>query len=209
MISKTNTSKSFARTINYLLNDPKRYEVVLCHGVREEKLGMTKDFELQNGLNKRCKMPVLHVIVSHHPNDKGKAEISELQILQDWINKLRDDKGIDLYSTQFSIVKHHEREHLHYHMVINLVSNSGKRLKIDHVGLKMKDVSKQVTKQYSLTPAVKKIFQLSTIENNYDIKKGIRQVMNGSATYVQMNKTDLLQQQKFQKAKQLRNGINK
>jgi len=159
------------------MNDPGRYEVLLANGVSEDKQAMIRHFELQATLNKRCKVPALHILLSHHPDDTKKIKGNEMQIIDDWIHELKVKKGIDLYSTQFAIIGHHDRDHMHYHIVANMVTNSGKRLNIDYIGLKMKDISKEITKRYQLTPAVERKYQAAVIENSYQIKRGINQVI--------------------------------
>lgn len=178
MISKTNTTKNFGRTIGYLMNKKERYDVLIAHGVSEEKKPMIRHFELQATLNKRCKVPALHMVLSHHPDDSRKIKGQEKEIVEAWIEELKVKKNIDLYSTQFAVVTHKDRDHQHYHFVINLVTNSGRRLNIDYVGLKAKDVSKTITKRYGLTPAVKPEYRKAVIENDYQIKKGINQVVS-------------------------------
>jgi hypothetical protein len=180
MITKCNTSKSFGKTIGYVMNKPERYEVILCHGVSDDKASMIKEFQMQNTLNLRCKIPVFHVVLSHHPSDTAKIESCEVDILNEWLDEMNSKKGIDFYSTQFVIVKHVDRDHIHYHQISNLVSNNGKRLKIDHIGLKMKEVSKYITKKYGLTPAVKAEYQEAVKSQGYNIKEGIQQVLGSN-----------------------------
>ena len=69
---------------------------------------------------------------------------------------MKQKKGVDVAKTQFAIIKHKDRAHVHYHLVANMVGNDGKRFNIDYIGLKAKDISKEITRQYELTPAISK-----------------------------------------------------
>lgn len=177
MISKENTSKSFGLTIGYCMNKPERYEVIFCNGVSQEKKAMIKGFEIQATLNKRVKKPVLHILLSHSPDDTGKIKGREMEIIDEWMSEMKRQKGFDLLSTQFAIIKHKDRDHIHYHIVANMITNSGKRLNIDYIGLKMKDISKEITKRYGLTPAVKREYQNAVMAHGYQIKPGIKRAI--------------------------------
>ena len=115
---------------------------------------MVQDFELQASMNPRIKQAVFHCSLSHHPDDTFRIAGKESDILISWLNGMKQKKGIDFAKTQFAIIKHKDRAHVHYHLVANMVGNDGKRFNIDYIGLKAKDISKEVTRQFELTPAI-------------------------------------------------------
>ena len=156
MVSKTNTSASFRSTVSYLTGRKKEHELVLSYGVRADRTGMVQDFELQASMNPRIKQAVFHCSLSHHPDDSFRIYGKESDILLSWLDGMKQKKGVDFAKTQFAIIKHKDRAHVHYHLVANMVGNDGKRFNIDYIGLKAKDISKEITRQYELTPAISK-----------------------------------------------------
>ena len=185
MISKINTSTSIAKTLGYCMNKPDRFEVIKAHGVWGDKHAMIKQMELQTLLNPRVKKTVLHILLSHHPDDTQKIRGREIEILNSWFSEMRRQKNFDLKMTQYVVVKHIDRNHLHYHVLANMVSNSGRRLNIDYLGLKGKEVSKEVTKKFGLTPAVKRKYQSHVIAHGYQVTKGIESAMR---SFIKINK---------------------
>ena len=117
---------------------------------------MVQDFELQASMNPRIRQAVFHCSLSHHPDDSFRIYGKESDILLSWLAGMKQKKGIDFAKTQFAIIKHKDRAHVHYHLVANMVGNDGKRFNIDYIGLKAKDISKEITRQYELTPAISK-----------------------------------------------------
>jgi len=80
---------------------------------------MTDDFELQQSFANQVKeKPVLHAVLSYphgeRPGDETLAEIGRR-----WLEEIR------AANTQYIIVKHTDKEHLHLHILANRVSNDG------------------------------------------------------------------------------------
>lgn len=176
MVTKTSTSGSFKGTLTYCLKESKDAEIVLSEGIRTDKLNhMVSDFVSQTDLNKRITKTVFHASISFSQEDLPRlTKEGEKEILNKYLETLGEKKGIDFNNTQFLIVRHNDKDHPHYHLVANVVDNDGKRLKLDHIGLKMKDISKQITKEFKLTPAVDKELQQAVKEAGYDIKKALK-----------------------------------
>jgi phage anti-repressor protein len=177
MVSKTNTSGGFASAADYLTLDKKAHEIMKSEGVRAyDKKLMIHDFEDQSRMNPRIRQNVLHVSLSHHPDDRTKIAGKENEIIDLWLSGMKK-KGIDFEKTQFAIIKHNDRAHPHYHLIANMVDNNGKRFNIDYIGLKAKDVSKQVTRAYGLTIASLKERELAVVkqrENKPEMKAEIK-----------------------------------
>ncbi|HAO08585.1 MAG TPA: hypothetical protein DCQ50_16765 [Chryseobacterium sp.] len=156
MISKIlRTAGNFKAVVEYATAKNKKFEVMLSNGVREYSAGKTiADFRTQAEMNKRIKRCVFHTVISHYPGDTKKIEGKETEILSAYLKKLKE-KGFDFWITQFIIYKHNDKNHHHYHCVANYVNNDFKRLIDSNIGIKAKVASKELTKEFGLTPAIK------------------------------------------------------
>lgn len=66
--------------------------------------------------------------------------------------------------TQLVIVKHTDKNHLHLHILANLVNNKGETIKDNWIGLRGKKVAQKLTKKYGLKEAVSKNLSLTNLE---------------------------------------------
>jgi len=132
---------------------------MLSNGVRDYDPQKTiTDFYRQAAMNNDIKKVTFHMAISHHPDDTPKINDNEKEILEKYIDKLRE-KGFDLSQTQYIIYKHNDQAHTHYHLLANYICNDGKRLTDSNIGIKAKITSKELTKELNLTPAIKKVKQ--------------------------------------------------
>ncbi|SEC14400.1 Relaxase/Mobilisation nuclease domain-containing protein [Rhodobacter sp. 24-YEA-8] len=68
----------------------------------------------------RTQQPVMHIVVSYDPAD---AEPSNADMRQDAAGVLR---GLGLAENQAIVVRHHDRDHAHMHLMVNRVGADGK-----------------------------------------------------------------------------------
>lgn len=186
MISKITSLKSgFRGVVMFATKEHKEYEVMMAEGVRAHDPKLTiEDFKIQASFNTRIAKNCLHVILSHHPDDGLKIAGREREILKDYLNVLKG-RGIDFHETQFIIYKHNDKGYAHYHIVANMVNDKVKRFNDSHIGYKMKYTSKEITKKYGLTPAVRKELQEIVRQQDYAIDRAIaimNNVREGSTT---------------------------
>jgi hypothetical protein len=66
--------------------------------------------------------------------------------------------------TQFVIVKHIDKNHLHLHVLANLVNNHGETIKDNWIDLRGKKIAQKLTKKYGLKEAVSKNLSLTNLE---------------------------------------------
>ncbi|WP_431216286.1 relaxase/mobilization nuclease domain-containing protein [Puia sp. P3] len=71
---------------------------------------------------------------------------------------------LGIVNTQFAIVKHTDREHLHMHIVANMVDNEGKAISDSWIGLRGKKIAQQLTREYKLIPALEKNSKRAHVE---------------------------------------------
>ncbi len=89
-------------------------------------------------------------------------------------------EALEIVNTQYTIVKHTDRAHLHLHILANMVDNDGKPIKDSWIGLRGKKVAQQLTRKYQLIPAEGKHLDLTHLEafsqseaNRYKIYQAI------------------------------------
>jgi hypothetical protein len=158
MISKVVPADSVYHTCRYICNKPGS-EVLATDGVREFDFKlMAEDFICQQQLRPGKQKAFFHGILSFHPTEKPSDET-----LTTIAGQYMDRLGI--VNTQYSIVKHTDRSHLHLHVVANMVDNNGKVIKDNYIGLRGKKVAQQLTQEYKLIPAIKKDITLTNLEN--------------------------------------------
>jgi len=145
MISKViPPGKSFAGLCQYLFQNKEKAEVILCAGVRDyDSQKMASDFATQAAQNPRLKSPVLHIIISWPPDENIAADLMKT-IVKEYLESLH------LSDTQFAVVKHNDRKHQHVHLVVNRVSNNGKTIRDNYIGLRGKKIAQQLTQKYGL-----------------------------------------------------------
>ncbi|GEO08697.1 relaxase/mobilization nuclease domain-containing protein [Segetibacter aerophilus] len=190
MISKVVIGSSFSGVCKYVCSNQTRSKVLDVEGVRghDYKL-MASDFEEQRALRPSLNKVVFHAILSFYSSEKIDDE-KMAKIAREYLEKL----GIT--NTQFAITKHIDKEHLHLHVIANLVNNQGQTIKDNWIGLKGKKVAQQLTKKYELKEAVNKNLSLTHLEklNEKDsIKYSIYQAV--SSTICQCKNLDDLKDQ--------------
>lgn len=147
MISKIFTGHSFAGAVRYVCEDERRAQVLVSDGIRSyDWRKMTEDFVRQAAFHSDKTKACFHGILSFHPQDKiDDKTIAE--IAQKYLQEL------GIVNTQFGVVKHIDKSHLHVHLLVNLVDYNGKVISDSWIGLKGKKIAQRLTKMYNLTPA--------------------------------------------------------
>jgi hypothetical protein len=157
MISKHVPSGSFYHTCRYACNRLEA-EILVTEGVRghDYKL-MAGDFLIQQQMRPSKEKACFHGILSFYPGEKPSDEMM-VEIAEKYLNKL----GIT--NTQYSVIKHTDKAHLHLHIVANMVNNDGKSISDSYLGLRGKKVAQKLTEEYKLIPAIKKNLDLTHLE---------------------------------------------
>lgn len=157
MISKALKAHSFYHTSRYILNK-EGAEVLVVEGVRghDFKL-MAEDFETQQLMRPGKEKAGAHFILSFHPSEKPSDELMKT-LAKEYLARL----GVN--NTQFAIVKHTDKDHLHMHIVANMVNNEGKAISDSWIGLRGKKVAQQLTQEFKLVPALEKNLKLTHVE---------------------------------------------
>jgi hypothetical protein len=173
MVSNVFPGHSFYHAGRYISKKPGA-ELLDYLGVRgyDYKL-MAEDFIAQSELRPSKQKACFHAALSFYPGEKPTDE-TMTQIAREYL------EGLGIVNTQYVIVKHTDRAHLHLHILANMVDNDGKVIKDGWIGLRGKKVAQQLTRKYKLISANGKNLDLTHLEamsqsevNRYKIYQAI------------------------------------
>ncbi|TWF39595.1 relaxase/mobilization nuclease-like protein [Chitinophaga polysaccharea] len=189
MISKVITGKSFYGCCRYICADEQRAEILEAEGVREYSYRyMGHDFEVNRQQLPDKRKAVFHGILSFYPGEQLTNE-SMAQIAREYLEK------IGITDTQYVITKHTDTNHLHLHIVANLVNNKGQSISDSWIGLRGKKAAQQLTQKYQLIPAIEKKIALTNLQalNNeeqarYEIFQAIESALHRCKTLTALEK---------------------
>lgn len=175
MISKTLTAHSFYATCRYVLQKPGA-EVLVADGVRAHDARlMATDMEQQRRARPGKEVACFHAVLSFHPTERPSDELLTT-VAGEYLERL------GVVNTQAAVVKHTDRDHLHLHVLANMVNNDGKAISSSWIGLKGKKVAQALTRAYNLVPAEKKDLALTHLEAlsgreaaRYDVYRAINE----------------------------------
>jgi hypothetical protein len=158
MVSKVILGRSFRGCCRYVCQDFYRAIVLETEGVRgyDYKL-MADDFEMQQSLRAGKEKAVFHGILSFYPGEKPSDE-KMVEIARSYLDQ------IGIRDTQYTIAKHIDKNHLHLHIIANLVNNWGEAISDSWIGARGKRVSQQLTLKHELKQALTKNLELTNLE---------------------------------------------
>lgn len=158
MISKAFPGHNFYNAVRYVCRQEIEPEILATEGVRAHDWRlMAEDFINQHELRPTKKQACFHSVLSFHPTEKPDNE-TLIEIAKKYL------EGIGIANTQYAIVKHSEKKHLHLHVIANMVNNDGKSIPDNWIGLKGKKIAQKLTDEYKLIPAIRKNLALTNLE---------------------------------------------
>ncbi|MBN9382687.1 MAG: relaxase/mobilization nuclease domain-containing protein [Chitinophagaceae bacterium] len=161
------TGKGFVETCGYVCQDLVRAEVLYAEGVRghDHRL-MAEDFKVQHQFWPEKEKPVFHAALTFPRGEVLPDEVM-ISIAREYLDL------IDLRNTQYAVVKHVDKQHLHMHIVANRIDNdgriTGKGLIIER-GIK---AAERLTEKYHLRQEKGKNLHLTNMEAMHepDVKR--------------------------------------
>ena len=146
MIGKLKKGSSFGGCIRYVTGKDEA-KIIASDGVLlGTNAEMTQSFELQRQLNPRIKKPVGHIALSFKPEDKPRlTDVFMAKIALEYMQMM----GIT--DTQFIIVRHHNTDNPHCHIVYNRINNEGKIISDRNDYRRNEQVTKALKSKYGLT----------------------------------------------------------
>ena len=146
MIGKLKKGASFGGCVRYV-TDKDEAKILASDGVLlGTNAEITQSFELQRQLNPRIKKPVGHIALSFKPEDKPR-------LTDEFMAKIALEymQMIGITDTQFIIVRHHNTDNPHCHIVYNRINNEGKLISDRNDYRCNEQVTKALKSKYGLT----------------------------------------------------------
>ena len=146
MIGKLKKGSSFGGCIRYVTGKDEA-KIIASDGVLlGTNAEITQSFELQRQLNPRIKKPVGHIALSFKPEDKPR-------LTDEFMAKIAIEymQMMGITDTQFIIVRHHNTDNPHCHIVYNRINNEGKLISDAHDYRRNEQVTKTLKSKYGLT----------------------------------------------------------
>jgi hypothetical protein len=145
MIAKNIKGKSFKGCVNYVMNDTA--ELLEAEGVwADNAKDMIRSFAMQRSGRKEIKQPVGHIPISFSPEDKPRMTNDfMLQLAKEYMQEM----GIK--NTQYVVVRHHNTDNDHLHIVYNRIDNNLKLISVNNDYKRNIKVCKKLKDKYNLT----------------------------------------------------------
>jgi hypothetical protein len=186
MIGKPITGRSFGGCVRYVVNKQDA-KIIAGEGVRIQNAStITHDFNLQRKMRPELGKAVGHLVLSWSREDLSK--LSD-QIMVDRAKEYMDKVGIR--NTQFVIVRHHDREHPHLHVIYNRVDNNGNAITDKNNFAKNVKACKEITLKYGYhigegKEQVNRQALKGTEKTRYELFDAIKAALKQSADWKQL-----------------------
>ena len=144
MIGKIVQGADFRGVVNYVLQKPDA-EPLGSRGLRNDSIDHIVDsFRTQASLNPITK-PVAHISLDFSAQDKDRlTNRMMMQIADEYLRRM------GYGDTQVLIVRHHDREHPHLHLVLNRIDGNGKRISDRNERVRNAKVCRELSDKYGL-----------------------------------------------------------
>ena len=145
MIAKNIKGKSFKGCVSYVMHDGAT--LLEAEGVwAATKEDIIRSFAMQRSGRKEVKQPVGHIPIAFSPEDKHRmTDDFMVQLAKEYMQEM----GIG--NTQYIIVRHHNTENPHLHIVYNRINNDLKLISVNHDYKRNIKVCKKLKDKHKLT----------------------------------------------------------
>jgi hypothetical protein len=145
MIAKNIKGKSFQGCVSYVMHEGA--ELLEAEGVlAETRQDIIHCFAMQRSGRSEVKQPVGHIPLSFAPEDKQRMTNDFMvQLAKEYMEEM----GIN--NTQYIIVRHHNAENEHVHIVYNRIDNNLKLISVNHDYKRNIKVCKKLKDRHNLT----------------------------------------------------------
>ncbi|HVU59093.1 MAG TPA: relaxase/mobilization nuclease domain-containing protein [Puia sp.] len=152
------TSKTFKQTCQYVCQDLVRSEVLAVEGVRghDHRL-MAEDFEVQHQFWPEKEKPVFHAALTF-PHEERLGNAQMVLIARQYLDE------IGMRNTQYAIVKHVDKQHLHMHIIANRIDNDGEIIGKGLIVERGIKAARKLTREHHLQQEHRKNLHLTNME---------------------------------------------
>ena len=188
MIGKLKKGCSFGGCIRYVTGKDEAKILVSDGVLLGTNAEMTQSFELQRQLNQRIKKPVGHIALSFKPEDKPRLTDELMAKIA-----LEYMQMMGITDTQFIIVRHHNTDNPHCHIVYNRINNEGKLISDAHDYRRNEQVTKALKSRYGLTYGTDKsktnTRKLRNAERaKYEVHNAVKEALKGADSWQKFKK---------------------
>ena len=183
MIGKLKKGASFGGCVRYVTGKDEAKIIVSDGVLLGTNAEITQSFELQRQLNPRIKKPVGHIALSFKPEDKPR-------LTDEFMAKIALEymQMMGITKTQFIIVRHHNTDNPHCHIVYNRINNEGKLISDAHDYRRNEQVTKALKSKYGLTYGTDKsntnTRKLRNAERaKYEIHNAVKDALKGADSW--------------------------
>ena len=146
MMSKLKQGQNYSGAVAYVLNEKKGAGIIGSDGLMLDSVDtIVRSFEAQGEINPRLGKNVGHAVLSFSPHDLPRMSDEYMHRLA-----LEYMERMNIRDTQYLIVRHHDREHPHIHIVFNRVSNSGKTISDSNERYRSQKICRDITEREGL-----------------------------------------------------------
>lgn len=193
MIGKIKKGQTFGRCVRYVTGKDNA-EIIASDGVLlGSNREITDSFNYQRLLNPKIKQPLGHIALSFKPEDKP--------ILTDgFMAKIALEymELMGIRNTQFILVRHHNTDNPHCHLVYNRIGYDGKVISSQDDYKRNETATKRLKDKYGLTYAEDKsktnVEKLRPAERvRYEIHNAVKAALKRSSTWQELE--ELLKRQ--------------
>lgn len=130
--------------VNYVL-DKNKAELLAADGLRlSTKDSVVRSFITESNLNPISK-PVAHISLDFSAPDRGKLTNGKMiEIAKEYMAKM------GYGNTQYLIVRHHDTDHPHLHLILNRIDSDGNRISDQNERIRSTQVCKELTIKHGL-----------------------------------------------------------
>lgn len=183
MIGKLKKGSSFGGCIRYVTGKDEA-KILASDGVLlGTNAEIVQSFELQRQLNPRIKKPVGHIALSFKPEDKPR-------LTDEFMAKIALEymQMMGIKDTQFIIVRHHNTDNPHCHIVYNRINNEGKLISDRNDYRRNEQVTKALKSKYGFTYGTDKsntnTRKLRNAERaKYEIHNAVKDALKGADSW--------------------------
>ena len=188
MIGKIKKGKSFGGCIRYVMGKDNA-EIIASDGVL---LGTNKEmidsFNYQSLLNPKIKQPLGHIALSFKPEDAPR-------LTDEFMTKIALEymELMGIKNTQFLLVRHHNTDNPHCHLIYNRINYDGKVISSQNNFKRNEIATKKLKDKYGLTYAedksktnVKKLHDPERVK--YEIHNAVKAALKRSRTWWDLGK---------------------
>ena len=146
MIGKIRNGRSFKGLVEYLFKEGKNAKLLDAEGVLEfSQKSIINSFYMQAKLNPNVSIVAGHTSLNYSVKDADKlTDKAMVALAREYMVKM----GIK--DTQYIIVRHHDREHLHIHIAYNRIDNNGKTISDSNDRIRNADICREIKEKYGL-----------------------------------------------------------